>query len=713
MNGFSFEHLVRQLEQFPASVIEGPTVAGPRATVRFAQVGARAVHLAASLRASGLLRHEVLGLRSPNVIEWVIWDLAALLNGHVLHVFAEDGPSEPAVTLRERYGYRLMVDARARGDEGAGIVSLDDAQVLQLAPGAPVLATPADLYSMVYSSGSSGEPKGLLVSKAGTAYLINQFLADYDLDAEDRSLIFMTLSNFQQRMSMYAFLWCGTSFSLTTLDNAFTSANDFSPTYMVAPPSIYEEALARFPGQPGTPNSIRNGLGGHLRFVHTGMAPTSDSVMQRFAREGIAMYEAYGVTEAGMVAWNTPQASRLGAVGKPVNRAEVFLTDDGEIVVKRQFPLCLGYFEASEQDQLATFCDGQIPTGDIGEFDADGFLYLRGRRKNLITTRSGEKFLPEQVERGINAVDTFKWCVVVYDPACDTLYCYLVPTRYQPDAQHAQRVRSVVAERFRRPIAIQLIYTQLEPSVGQGTLTRNLKIRRGPLLAWLQASLAEHDARLCRFDFPAPPAAFIEHVPTLERIEGKRYVVIRGPHGEFAEHCRALQAQIREHVQAAGPQVADAALFAHTLHLTLAEFADAGDSARQRRAVQHWASNSAPLSLRTGAIQTLAYPTNLAYVALEPSAALRAAMADLRLTALQEGVPVRDEIAVAQWLFHLSLAHCPGMSEGQWEALVASLQGLALGPIDFTVGAVEFVEYQHGRELPAHVVALASGGPAQ
>ncbi|WP_409488817.1 AMP-binding protein [Pseudomonas promysalinigenes] len=423
MKGFDFQQLARRVASFAASIIEGPSSSGGRTSVSFGQMHERAVQLAGRLRTAGMVHGEVLAIRSSNCIEWVIWDMACLINGHVLHVFLED-LAEPATgEVQVRYGYRLFADARATGALAHGVCHLMEEAPLILGPGEPLLSDDPDVYSLVYSSGSSGAPKGLKISRCGTEYLINQFLNDYQLDATDRSLMFMPLSNFQQRMSMYAFLWTGTSFSLTDLDNAYAAARNFSPSYMVAPPSFYENALQRFPGLPGAVDSLKNGLGGALRFVHVGMAPATGDPIGRFEAQGIAMYEAYGVTEAGMVAWNTPKASRAGSVGKPVNPNEVFLDDSGEVIVRRKWPLCLGYFEASQDDQDNTFRAGDIATGDFGEFDDDGFLYLRGRSNNQIELPSGVRLQPETIERAVRGVGAFDCCLAFFDPPRGVLQC--------------------------------------------------------------------------------------------------------------------------------------------------------------------------------------------------------------------------------------------------------------------------------------------------
>lgn len=712
MNGFDFELLPQRVARFTQSVIEGPTVDGARTQVTFSQIHARACQLAKRLYNCGLQRGEVLALRSANCIEWVVWDLAAVINGHVLHVLLEDVADLTPEGVAKQYGYRLIINASVDQAEVSGLHGLDCRGEISLALRPPVYAAHPDLFSMVYSSGSSGMPKGLQVSRLGTEYLIDQFLRDYDLDATDRSLMFMPLSNFQQRMSMYAFLWTGTSFSLTDLDNAFVSARDFSPTYMVAPPSFYEQALERFHGAPDAPDSLKNGLGGRLRFVHVGMAPASGDPISRFAREGIAMYEAYGVTEAGMVAWNTPKANRPGSVGKPVNPLEVWLDDKGEIIIRRERPLCLGYFDASQQDRDATFRCGEIATGDLGEFDEDGFLFLRGRCKNLVTLATGESLLPEPLERAINGVADFACCLVMFDLQQKVLRCYVVPRQQPLDAATIERVRTAIMDVLEHPLDIEVISSPVEPSVETGTLTRNLKIRREPMHAWLKARLAADDKRfkIVRFaaDMSRAPAnaPFIAHADTIRRIEGNSYLVVQLADHAVQGQLVSLLALLRDRLHSVGALDAELTLLPVTPHLTIGEWRGGGHPDRLAELVQSWAAKQPPLTITFDGVRTFEPPTSLVLASVTADERLRDAIQSLREVVRLAGMPCDESIAAQQWLFHVSLAHCPNLSPVQWQTLVKDLDSYRLSVESVIVSQVKLVHYRDHREWPAQTFNL-------
>lgn len=711
MNGFDFQQLAQRVAGFASGVIEGPTWTGGRTQISFPSLYERATQLALRMRSAGLAPGELVAMRSVNCVEWVIWDLACVINGQVMHVFLEDLAQPAASEVHARYGYRLIVDALAVEPLIPGVCHLDDQASLQLAVGQPVVAADPEVFSMVYSSGSSGEPKGLKISRKGTEFLINQFLDDYPLDETDRSLMFMPLSNFQQRMSMYAFLWTGTSFALTDLDNAFVSARDFAPSYMVAPPSFYEQALQRYPGPPQAHDSLKNGLGGALRFVHVGMAPSTGDPIGRFRAQGIAMYEAYGVTEAGMVAWNTPKASRAGSVGRPVDPAQVYLSSQGEVMVRRPYPLCLGYFEASQNDQDSTFRQGEIATGDLGEFDEDGFLFLRGRIKNQVVLVSGKRFLAETVERAVRQAADLTCCVALFDGPRQVLQCYVVPASGRLADTPAETVRDAILLVVGQPLAIEVIGSTVLPGIESGTLTRNMKIRRAPMAAWIATRLADADPTLRRTCFKAEQqlvaqGPFIDHLPTIKRIDGYSYLVIRIVDASLVQSLAAVQATLRERLQGLTGIAADQTLLPVAAHLTLGEWHGYPDVEALACVVERWAQRQGPLQLHFEGLQATSAASCLLLASVRADPALREALRGLRSVAREMGLPCVEQVAVEDWLFHVSLAHCPGLSTQQWQSMLHDVPLHATASLALRTMQVELVHYRDARELPAAAFAL-------
>ncbi|MFT5162105.1 MAG: long-chain acyl-CoA synthetase, partial [Alteromonadaceae bacterium] len=316
--------------------------------------------------------------------------------------------------------------------------------------------------------------------------LINDFLRDFPLTAEDHHLIFLPLSNYQQRMSVYACLYSGCSLTITNFTQAFSQLTKAKPTFIIAPPAVYENIYNTFNALPNSGEKIRQFLGGKMRFMITGMAAIKTPML----------LEAYGVTETGMIAWNTPEANRQGSVGKAVHPDEVILNDDGEVIIRRQYPLSLGYFQAAGSDAQQTFLSsGDIATGDIAQIDDDGFITLVGRKKEIITTAAGVKFHPEIVENQLNQITGVLTSVVVWQTQSSQLYGVICVKNKADNAliatiEKAVEVYNLQCAPWMR--VVKLVVTDQAFSIEAGTLTRNMKLnRKGVAAKHLDAQAVE------------------------------------------------------------------------------------------------------------------------------------------------------------------------------------------------------------------------------
>lgn len=466
----------------------------------------------------GLSSPARVGLLAPNSLEWVVHDLALLRLGVTSVAF----PHELSTSwgeLHERYDLDLLL-VSSQDEQGAqqavGPVAFLDGGERQrpaLEPRAVRSADSGDSpLSVTFSSGTSGALKTLKVSDLGTRSIIERFQSLFPFERDDFFLVFLPLSSYQQRVMVYGSILYGIDFAIVAATQLFKALHQLQPTLCLAPPILFENihstfqarleeaswwkqlafrtltGIARF-----SPPALRKKLlrkayegvydvfGDRIRLLWTGMAPIRLSTLEFFARVGMPLYEAYGLNECGPIAANTPDAQRLGSVGRPILPGSVEIADDGEILVSIPHPVTTGYENCQDVEEKSVYLpDGRIATGDLGYLDEDGFLYLEGRKKQLIVTSGGQKISPEILEKRLLELPGVAQACV-FGKGLPGLAAVLVLSEGEP-AHREDSIRAAVeALNDDQPphFAIDhVLCTEKKFSRENGLLTRNLKMDR-------------------------------------------------------------------------------------------------------------------------------------------------------------------------------------------------------------------------------------------
>ncbi len=436
--------------------------------------------LSLGLRALGLEPGDRVALASESRPEWVIGDLAVIAAGAVtvplyptlsapqMWFILDETAARVAIVSNAAQVAKLReVDGRAHelrtivvieGDAGGGgpfrVLAMDDV----IAIGERVLATdpeaagryraeaeaiPRDaLATIVYTSGTTGDPKGVMLTHGNIVSNVVATQGWIGLDPSDRLLSFLPLSHVFERVVLFRCLYDGVSiYFAETMTSVARDLRRVKPTVMTGVPRAWEkfygaiqEGLgklegprrkladwaigvghesARFALTGGTPPlmltlkraiadrlvfaKIRERLGGRIRFLVSGSAPLSPKVGEFFFALNLPILEGYGLTESSPgISGNPIDAPRLGTVGRALPGVEVRIGTDGEILVRGP-NIMQGYYRRPEST-AESLAGGWLHTGDIGELSDEGYLTITDRKKDLIVTSGGKKIAPQPLE---------------------------------------------------------------------------------------------------------------------------------------------------------------------------------------------------------------------------------------------------------------------------------------------------------------------------
>lgn len=473
--------LDRSTDRTTARVVE-VDVKGGRREITHAELTALARTRAGQLTAAGVRPGHVLGIRAGNGVDWLAWDLAALATGARLKAFADNLEIADPAEFIARHRLALLIADGTVPAATPAVVRPDGAPAPGSAAADAVVLDVDDVHSLVYSSGTSGRLKGLEISAKGTEYVINRFIESFGMTGRDRHLIFLPLANYQQRLSAYLCLWLGADLVLAPYQRVFQAVRKEGPTFLIGPPVFYDTALQLYV-KSGRDASLADFLGGRIRFMITGMAPIRRETLDGYWERGIPLLEAYGLTETGMVAWNTPDRHRVGTVGQLMDPESVTFLDDGEVIITRDAPLGRGYFDTDGDPSAAGIFrpDGSILTGDYGRLDADGFLTLIGRKKDVIALGSGRKVHPAEIEAAFAGVDGVAEIVVVPTPQSNRLGA--IVTASDPDdtalrAHIEKRIEEVNAGLDAHERVMSLVFSATPLRADPAFMTANMKLSR-------------------------------------------------------------------------------------------------------------------------------------------------------------------------------------------------------------------------------------------
>lgn len=465
----------------PGHKITFATLAGVT-TIALTDLYAQAERLAVALAAEGIKAGDRIGIHAPNRLEWVLLDLAALRLGAVTAGF-EPSKFSPGTDLVSRYELAALF---AEGDinQVAGLIAGADRRTAL--PG--IEYGPADVTTIKFTSGSTGQPKGLAATVGSIDSSINAVQQMFSHGAGDNVFVFLPLSLLQQRYWVYSALAFGHDITISTYEAAFAMMRRVEPTVVMGVPAFYETARKHIESRAssdGHAHAASHALfGTKIRYLWTGSAPARQSVLQFFREIGMPIYEGYGLNETCIVAKNHPGAHREGSVGQVLPGKKVLFDADGVISVASEYPVNWRYEYAEPGESERVFGpDGTVRTGDLGYIDEDGFLFIKGRADDVIVLDNGKKVIVRPLEEYLKASKAIAEAVV-FCPTQTHLVAVVSPAGDPPDGDTIWARLADCNASFGHDEQIKDLVIAAEPfSIDNGLLTSQFKPRRNRIMA--------------------------------------------------------------------------------------------------------------------------------------------------------------------------------------------------------------------------------------
>ena len=461
-------------------------------TTSYRELDERVTQIACALLHAGVERGDRVVIYARNRPEWSQVDLALMFVGavsvplyatntvdQVVHettdsgaVLAFAGNRDEAARLfeaKERVpGLRRVISFDDSGSEF--VASLEQFAPSDQDPAEEVVArvtkrlaqaSPDDLYSLVYTSGTTGEPKAVMITHRAMMAQFAGLDKLFDIRPEDNSLCFLPLSHAFER-GWSSFLWshgCMNTYLADTSQIAKTMVLART-NMMVGVPKLFGavvdaarkkagssalkkrlfdwalwvgrsarlsggSGLGRLAGRVQLPladvlvlRSIRNAIGGPKKVLACGGAPLAREVEDFFAAAGVPILNGYGMTEASpLISFNAPGATRAGSVGRVMPGGRIRLGDEDEVQYSGP-NLMEGYWHDPEATEEALMRDASgtwLRTGDVGAIDHDGYLYITDRLKDIIVTNGGKNVAPQPIEELLRSDPLFEYAVLLGD----------------------------------------------------------------------------------------------------------------------------------------------------------------------------------------------------------------------------------------------------------------------------------------------------------
>ncbi|OEJ32417.1 AMP-dependent synthetase/ligase [Streptomyces subrutilus] len=527
---------------------------GGRQTRTYAELAAEVRAAGRALLGLGAAAGERVAVLAETRPQWTYTHFGVMAAGAVLvPVYPTAGEEELAWVLSDSAAVVVVCDDAAQAARVEAlrpqlpalraVVEMDALPGLPRAPEAELLAraaavVPGQDASIVYTSGTTGLPKGCRLTHGNLGAIQDATLPLVRGGPGDSTYLYLPLAHLLAQLIQFTTLLEGGELCYFggRIEDVLAELSEVRPTHLPSVPRLFEKlhsvvlslaetdeggrerleeavrlgvlaAEGRLPqedrdayeaAEKSLYSVVRSALGGRLKWALTGGAPIAPATLDLLRACGIAVYEGYGMTESGgVISLNHPEAVRYGTVGRPIAGCEVRIAPDGEVLARGPmvFP---GYHANEAASAQALDPEGWLHTGDLGELDADGYLRITGRKKEIVITSAGKNLTPTEVEFAIQRSRYVSRAVMVGDRRphpvalitldAEEITAWAAREGHDlgpaPSAHPAVRalIEAAVAQAnasVSRPARVRAFHVLPEDfTIASGTLTPTLKLRR-------------------------------------------------------------------------------------------------------------------------------------------------------------------------------------------------------------------------------------------
>lgn len=439
----------------------------------FRQLGNFAANLAAVLETHGVAKADKVIIISPNMPQWVGSFFAIFLRAGVVIPLNPQSSASFVRTIIDQTGAKVLLKPHflSFDDITIPMVDIDVSPDFALSerPLCPLPVTPDDIAQIVYTSGTTGDPKGVVLSHHNIMANLKAISEVFTPTHGDKTVSVLPLFHmFEQTAGLLAPLAHGIEimYAHALSSRAIQGCmQEMGVSKMIMVPEMLEAIIGRverLAQQAGKEKMLRRlfGLarycpywvrrllfyrfhkrfGGRLRLIVSGGAALPVEIEEKWNLLGVRVLQGYGLSETSpVVSTNSESCHKLGSVGKVVSSAQVAIASDGEILVSGE-SVFEGYYNDPKRTQESFDHLGRYKTGDLGYIDDDGFLYINGRKKYVIIGSNGENVYPNDIEAALKSIPSVTDAAVIGIPVNgrEIIYAVLLGEIADPSSIVAQ-----------------------------------------------------------------------------------------------------------------------------------------------------------------------------------------------------------------------------------------------------------------------------------